>query len=332
MVLSRELRQTIMLLKTTSRGFHYVNKNNNNHVWSVLKNLLNKNLDEFKSNYACLLLNVPNSCSNQFNDYKYIWDGATIRVAVDGAANFVAKKKLLHETDIVCGDFDSAEPSLIQRLRYKAKSLTQNYDQAKIQTNASDTNNNHNNNTVTTTNTATPSSHEPETIQLPQVIDTPDQNETDFTKALRVVLTTKPEINYFFVLYYVDGTRLDHLFAIINTLHVIRKKIFLVNLHSDTISWLLHPGTHIINKVKGRDLCSIVPFAGKASVKTRGLMYDIQPNNPLSFGGSISTSNICQHDKASIIIETNNDLLWSLDLTWGKSDNVMESENLSQTK
>lgn len=260
--------------------------------WWILKSLEDKNFGDLNNKYACLLLNITNSCSQKFNEYKYIWNGAGIRVAVDGSANFVAKKKLLHETDIVCGDFDSIEASLLQRLKYKQKSLTQDYEAKKQLEQEGNLDN----------------------LPLPQVIETPNQKETDFTKALRVVRTTRPDINCFFVLYNHDGSRIDHLFGLIHTLHLIRRRIFLINLASDSISWMLFPGTHIINKYPGQNLCSLVPFAGSSIVKTRGLHYDLQTEDKQGFSTCISTSNICQPEAKNIIVETDNDIFWSIDI------------------
>lgn len=145
------------------------------------------------------------------------------------------------------------------------------------------------------------------------MIETPDQRETDFTKAIRVALTKKPDIQTIFGLFYFDGSRIDHLFGLVQTLHLIKKNIILVNIRSNTISWLLSPGNHSIKKPLGRELCSLVPFTGPTEVRAQGLEYNIAPNSPLSFGGLISTSNICLQECESINIETNRELLWSID-------------------
>lgn len=260
-------------------------------TWSILKPLSRNSFKDVNLKYACLLLNISDACDKNFQKYKFVWDDASMKIAVNGSANYLAKKRLLHTADVVCGDFDSVDKSLIQRLRYQAKSLTHPIGN---ETNNSEIN--------------------VDPLPLPQVIETPSQKETDFTKAIRIVMGAKLDINYIYALYYSDGSRIDHLFGLVNTLHLFKRKIILVNINSDTISWLLHAGGHVIEKRRGRDLCSIIPFNGPATVKTKGLMYDIQPNTPLSFTGSISTSNVCQDNCDSIALETNNEILFSIDL------------------
>lgn len=258
-------------------------------TWSILKALTKNSFQEVDKKHACLLLNISDTCDKDFQRYKFVWDESSLKVAVNGSANHLAKRKLLHTADIVCGDFDSVDKSLVQRLKYGA--------------------------TSSNNPSSSETSNEDYRYQtLPRVIETPSQKETDFTKAVRIVMTTRPEIKYIYALYYSDGTRIDHLFGLVNTLHLFKRRLILINIHSDTISWLLYPGSHVIEKSRGSDLCSVIPFNGQAVVKTKGLIYDIQPNLPLSFTGIISTSNVSRSDCQSISLDTNKELLFSIDL------------------
>lgn len=268
------------------RQFHTVQ--DDKHSWSILHNFYNRQTKGASKGFACFLLNLTDGSFKHFERYKYLWDEANLKVAVDGSANTLAHKKLIHTADVVCGDFDSVDDKLLCQLRNPSKE----------------------------TRSILPSEYHSEPLpRLPQVIETFDQKETDFTKAIRVAMSRSPKLQFFFGLYQSNGTRIDQLFGLVNTLHLIKKNIILVNIKSNTISWLLAPGTHIIQKPKGRELCSLVPFTGPTQVKTSGLEYNIGASYlPIQFGGIISTSNICLEDCTNITISTDRELLWSIDV------------------
>lgn len=278
------------------RTFH--SAHDDKHSWSVLKHIYEGNLKSSGKRYACFALNISDSSYDEFEKYKFIWDDANVRVAVDGSANPLAKRRLLTSDDIISGDFDSIDPKLIERLQSprKANKLPlQRYEDSN------------------------------ELPMSPQVVHTPCQKETDFTKAIRVVIGLKPDINYFFGLYHNEGFRLDHIFALVNTLHLIKKSVFLINTRGETLSWLLMPGRHAIIKPKGQEICSLIPFTGATEVKTQGLQYNVTPPMVLHFGGIVSTSNMCHEQREKIVIDTNRELLWSIDLKSRKSTNLKES-------
>lgn len=270
----------------TARSFHTI-KDGDKYSWSILKHIYQKQFHNLK--YACFLLNISNDSFEHFEKYKYIWDEANLKVAVNGSANCLDKRKLIHTADIVCGDFDSVNSKLIQKLRCPNEATRM---QLAKESQISQTSK----------------------VKMPQVIETPNQKETDFTKAVRVVSSVKPNIDNFIALYRGDGSRIDHLFGLINTLHLFKKNIILINIKSDTISWLLYPGLNIIEKSVGRELCSLVPFTGVAEVETEGLEYNAKPDKPLSFANSISTSNICLGNSKEITVKTDREILWSIDI------------------
>lgn len=271
------------------RKFHSIQ--DNQHTWSILKYIHEKNFKSANKKYACLLLNISHNSYKYFEHHNYIWNEAKLKISVDGSTNCLADKRIIHTADIVCGDFDSIDAKLLEALKCPTKS---------------------------TTKMLKPRDYNGDELPLPQVIETPHQKETDFTKAIGVAIKKKPDIHFFFGLYYSDGSRIDHLFALINTLHLVKRNIILVNIKSNTISWLLTSGMHFIQKQKGRDLCSVIPFTGPTEVKTQGLEYNLKSTVPIAFGGLISTSNICAEDSESIAIETNRDLLWSVDVSNAK--------------
>lgn len=281
------------------RKLHSISQEDNHHTWSVLRYLYQKQLSAANKRYACFLLNISDQSHEQFERHKHIWDGADFRVAVDGSANYLAKRRLLHTADVISGDFDSIDAKLIERLQSPRRVLKQAAGTVKKD--------------------SEPAINEP--VKMPQVVETPCQKETDFTKAIRVVQGLKPDIQFFFGIYHSDGSRIDHIFGLVNTLHIIKKSIFLVNTQSNTISWLLQEGNHTILKPRGQEPCSLVPFTGPTDVKTHGLQYNLHSSTPLSFGGLVSTSNFCYDQKEKIVIETNREILWSIDIYTDKKSN-----------
>lgn len=280
--------------------FHTIHEGR--HTWSVLKHVYQKQLKTANKKYACLLLNISaDDPQESFDQHKHIWQEADLKIAVDGSANFLAKRKLLHTADVISGDFDSIDAKLIQRLQSPRRALPPNFRPQERKPTSQDQNHNKIDN----------NSNSPRT---PQIVETPSQKETDFTKAIHVAFNLRPDIQHFFALYHTDGHRMDHLFGLINTLHLIKKDIFIINTRSNTISWLLQPGDHTILKPHGQELCCLVPFTGSTEVKTQGLLYNVNKHSPMSFGGVISTSNFCQPARDNIIIETKRELLWSLDM------------------
>lgn len=135
---------------------------------------------------------------------------------------------------------------------------------------------------------------------------TPDQDETDLTKAVMIskppmeelgvsgrkyVSTCKKNVsnkkilyNYCFlqmvkVLILTDHSgRIDHLMAQINSLHKIHwGELFLLT--HDSLAWLLRPGVHRltipIEFVETQVWCSYIPVGSACKVTTRGLKYDL---------------------------------------------------------
>lgn len=256
------------------------------YEWSILKQVEPTHFKSLNRKYTCILLNMSDLVSGHFDKFMYLWNNANLKIAVDGSANFLHKRNLIYTADVVSGDFDSIDPKLLDTLRNPTDKM-----QSLLLESAPKND-----------------------CKLPQVIETPNQAETDFTKAIRVSMSKRPEIDLFFALYHDDGTRIDHMFSAVHTLHLLRRDIMMMNIHSNTISWLLPPGSHTIHKPKGKAMCSLIPFTGPTQVKTRGLVYNISRSSPLSFGSLISTSNMCLPETQSVTVETNRDLLWSVDI------------------
>lgn len=156
-----------------------------------------------------------------------------------------------------------------------------------------------------------------------KIIETPDQNETDFTKALKIlencdkIKLTKLSLITIIVIVETSG-RMDQIMANINTLHKFKKinrkfQIFLMS--SQGLTWLLEPGKHKIEIpewiINEKRWCSIIPIGSSANVTTNGLKWDMTERN-LEFGELVSTSNTYSGDESVITIETDKNVIWSM--------------------
>nr|XP_014089186.1 thiamin pyrophosphokinase 1 [Bactrocera oleae] len=150
---------------------------------------------------------------------------------------------------------------------------------------------------------------------------TPDQNETDFTKAVRFLQPQLEANDIDKIIVFQDNTgRLDHIMANINTLHKLQSDILSIYLlSSSSLSWLLLPGKHKIvvpkELVDCQHWCALMPIGSKADkVTTRGLKWNLTQST-LEFGFMVSTSNTYASEE--IYVDTESSLVWSMGL-WAK--------------
>ncbi|XP_026477385.1 thiamin pyrophosphokinase 1-like isoform X2 [Ctenocephalides felis] len=161
-----------------------------------------------------------------------------------------------------------------------------------------------------------------------EVIDTPDQNETDFTKALKE-LTLRAEslsIKMDAIVAIVETSgRMDQIMSNINTLFKATKLLPKTNifiLSSASISWLLQPGHHEIHipekLIADRAWCALMPVGNKCqSVTTTGLRWNLKGVS-MEFGAMVSTSNT--YDGSPTVTINNSDpILWSMSMKNYKS-------------
>lgn len=158
-----------------------------------------------------------------------------------------------------------------------------------------------------------------------EVLPTPDQNETDFTKALRHIqryITSKnlQQLDGIIAVCETSG-RLDQILANLNTLYKAKDilgNIPVYQLAKDSLTWLLLPGSHQINVGDmvvrtGGGWCSLVPLGAPVEhVTTTGLKWNLN-NQVLEFGRLISTSNTYSGDPV-VTVETSGTLVWSMGL------------------
>lgn len=158
-----------------------------------------------------------------------------------------------------------------------------------------------------------------------QIVHTPDQNATDFTKAiieLNSYCKSKDiQIDEVIVVCQTSG-RLDQIMGNINTMFLCKERKLLpttTNLYlmsDDSLSWLLFPGTHTIEipehvRKHKKPWCSLVPVGEKCeSVTTSGLKWNLD-NASLNFGAIVSSSNT-YNGSPTVTITCSNTILWSM--------------------
>jgi thiamine pyrophosphokinase len=119
-----------------------------------------------------------------------------------------------------------------------------------------------------------------------KIVHTPDQNETDFTKAVKLVISSAEDsFNSIYVVAETSG-RIDQIFGNINTLLKIKRlnapessRPTIYMLSSNSISWLLEPGVHKIHipehLTEKRLWCALIPLTGASLVTTTGLKWNL---------------------------------------------------------
>lgn len=150
------------------------------------------------------------------------------------------------------------------------------------------------------------------------VIDTPDQNFTDFTKCLKLLTDKIKEENLQIseiIVHVSNDDRLDHTMANINTLYKGREMttvpIYLI--FQNAVSFLLPKGKNVIHTSSTfRDAwCSLVPIGIPCHhVTTTGLKYNLDGQG-MRFGDLISTSNAFEDSISEVSVETDEPLLWA---------------------
>lgn len=154
-----------------------------------------------------------------------------------------------------------------------------------------------------------------------KIVPTPNQNETDFTKALRALAPEldKNMTNSVLVVCETSG-RLDQIMANINTLFksrsILKSSCDVMLLSSNSMSFLLSPGSHIIHIprkiVTAKHWCGLIPFT-KSLVSTKGLKWNLN-NSCMEFGTMVSTSNTYKDGTEWVEVMTDNSLLWIMGL------------------
>ncbi|XP_058790881.1 thiamin pyrophosphokinase 1-like isoform X2 [Phymastichus coffea] len=154
------------------------------------------------------------------------------------------------------------------------------------------------------------------------VLHTPDQSDTDFTKALMQLhlYITKNNIHLDHIYVFVDTSgRFDHIISNINTLYktdsILNPHIQVIQISSNSMTWVLKPGKHKIHipdaLIARQTWCSLIPFGTSTSdIRTTGLKWNLD-NIHTSFGGLLSTSNT-YNGNPEVTVITNEKITWSM--------------------
>ncbi|XP_050034132.2 thiamine pyrophosphokinase 1 [Dermacentor andersoni] len=156
-----------------------------------------------------------------------------------------------------------------------------------------------------------------------KVMHTPDQDHSDFTKALAILgentCLKVPPVKLDWVLAICGSfDRMDHMMSAFNTLYESDKLLDgtpVCLLLENSLTWLLGKGQHRIltpPHLTG-SWCGLIPLGAPCtSVTTTGLKWNLD-HSEMSFGKLISTSNAFDGSEV-VTVETNGPLIWTMEL------------------
>ena len=127
-----------------------------------------------------------------------------------------------------------------------------------------------------------------------EIIETPDQNKTDFHKALEIILEKGFEN---IDVYGASGGEQDHFLGNLSVAFAFKDKANL-QFFDDYSSYYFIPKKFTISDVKGK-MISLMPFPIAKNIETKGLKWPLYKED-LILGERIGTRNIAENEEVSI--------------------------------
>lgn len=127
-----------------------------------------------------------------------------------------------------------------------------------------------------------------------EIIETPDQNKTDFHKALEIIIEKGFEN---IDVYGGSGGEQDHFLGNLSVAYAFKDKLNL-QFFDEYSSYYFIPKNFSISDVKGK-MISLMPFPIAKNIETKGLKWPLNRED-LMLGERIGTRNIAENQEVSV--------------------------------
>lgn len=127
-----------------------------------------------------------------------------------------------------------------------------------------------------------------------EIIETPDQNKTDFHKALEIIFEKGFEN---IDIFGASGGEQDHFLGNLSTAFFFKDRLN-ITFFDDFSSYFFIPKKFSLHNVKGK-MISLLPFPVAKNIETKGLKWALNNEN-LVLGKRIGTRNVAENDDVFI--------------------------------